>query len=103
LAEESEVTRYYLQDIVAFWQWNHLYWFDYTTTDGTKLAGAAAYKAAIADGYFDLVILRYGPSAELDHEIDGGLHTNGRYEHIAKLPYNTAFGAEDYWIWRRVK
>jgi hypothetical protein len=103
LAEESEVPRYYLQDIVAFWQWNHLYWFEYTSKAGDKLSGEAAYKAAIDDGYFDLVILRYGPNAELDHRIDGGLRNNGRYEQIAKLPYYTMFGAGDYWIWRRVK
>jgi hypothetical protein len=103
LAEESEVPRYYLQDIVAFRQWNRLYWFEYTTKTGEHLSGEPAYKAAIADGYFDLVILRYGPNAELAHAIDGGLRNNGRYEQIAKLPYYTMFGAGDYWIWRRVK
>ena len=56
-----------------------------------------------SDGYFDVVILRYGPTAELDHRIDGGLRNNRRYEQIAKLPYYTMFGPGDYWIWRRVK
>jgi len=101
LAEESEVPRYYLQDIVSFWQWNHLYWFFYTAKDGRELLGVDAYKAAIAEGYFDLVVLRYGPNADVAHQIDDGLNAGRGYELIAKLPYYTMFGAGDYWIWRR--
>jgi hypothetical protein len=101
LAEESEVPRYYLQDIVAFWQWNQLYWFYYTDKQGKQLSGVEAYKAAIAEGYFDLVLLRYGPNVDVAHAIDGGLQDTTRYELIAKIPYNTAFGPGNYWIWRK--
>ncbi len=101
LSEESEVERYYLQDIVAFWQWNHLNWFQYTDSQGELLTGEPAYKAAIADGYFDLVILRYGANAALANEIDGGLRDGTRFELIAKIPTHTMFGDGDYWIWRK--
>lgn len=101
LAEEAEVPRYYLQDIVAFWQWNHLYWFYYTDKDGNELQGVPAYKAAIAEGYFDVVLLRYGPNADVAEQIDDDLKAERGYELIARLPYYTTFGRGDYWIWRR--
>jgi len=101
LSEESEVERYYMQDIVAFWQWNHLNWFQYTDAQGTTMTGEPAYKAAIADGYFDLVVLRYGANAAMANAIDGGLRDGTRYEPIAKIPTHTQFGDGYYWIWRK--
>jgi hypothetical protein len=101
LAEEAEVPRYYLQNIVAWWQWNHLFWFDYTDAAGRRLSGVAAYKAAIAEGHSDLVILRYGPNAATTHAIDGGLRHGKRYKLIARVPYSTVSGPGYYWIWRK--
>jgi len=66
LAEEADVPRYYLQDTVAYWQWNHLYWFPYTDKSGRQFKGVEAYKAAIREGYFDLVMLHYGHNAATD-------------------------------------
>ncbi len=102
LAEESEVPRYYLQNVVNFWQWNQLYWFYYTDKQGRHLTGVAAYRAAIADGYFDLVILRYGPNLDVAHQIDSGLLHGTQYELISKLPFSTSFGTGAYWVWRRI-
>jgi hypothetical protein len=101
LAEEAEVPRYYLQNIVAWWQWNHLFWFDYTDAAGRHLSGVPAYKAAIAEGYFALVILRYGPNAATAHAIDGGLRHGKRYKLIARVPYYTVYGLGYYWIWHK--
>ena len=101
LAEESEVPRYYLQNIVQFWQWSGLYWFEYTDKNGNYLTGEPAYKAALQEGYFDVVILRYGPTAALDYAIDGDLKDGKNYELIAQIPYYTGFGSGDYWIWRK--
>lgn len=101
LAEEAEVPRYYLQDIVDFWQWNHLYWFEYDTPAGQHLTGEAAYKAAIADGYWDIVELHYGANAKLAQAIDPGLRDGTRYELIAKLPFDNVYGGGYYWVWRR--
>ena len=101
LAEEMEVPRYYLQDIVSFWQWSQLYWFDYTDRTGRHLSGTPAYRAAIRDGYFDLVVLRYGPNADTATAIDDGLRHGKGYDLIAKLPFSTGFGIGDYWVWRK--
>ncbi|MHB8628164.1 MAG: ArnT family glycosyltransferase [Aggregatilineales bacterium] len=102
LAEESEVPRYYLQDIVHFWQWNNLYWFDYTDKAGNQLHGVDAYKAALHENYWDLVVLRYGPSADVAQAIDSVLKAGKNYELIAKIPVNTVYGNSYYWIWRRL-
>src|SRR5207249_2194685 len=37
LAEESEVPRYYLHDLLPWWQWTTLYWFQYTDAAGRHL------------------------------------------------------------------
>lgn len=101
LAEEMEVPRYYLKNVMSFWQWNQLYWFYYTDAKGQHLTGSDAYKAAIAEGYFDLVVLRYGPNAALDYDIDPGLKDGKRYDLIAKIPNSTFAGPGTYWVWRR--
>ncbi len=101
LAEEMEVPRYYLQNTVAFWQWNQLYWFYYTDKQGRQLSGVHAYKAAINEGYFNLVILRYGPNVATDYAIDSGLKSGAHYELIAQVPETTIFGSGSYWVWRR--
>ena len=104
LAEEHEVLEFYLARYEAdlgHIQWSQTYGFAYTDSRGRYYSGIPAYRAAIADGYFDLVVLRYGPTAALDHEIDGGLRDGTRYELVAKIPYTTAFGSSAYYIWRR--
>jgi hypothetical protein len=100
LAEESEVPRYYLRELVQPYQWSSTYYFQYEK-DGHLLTGVEAYRAAIADRYFDLIVLRYGPTAALDHEIDRPLREQKGYQLIARLPTHTSFGPNDYWIWRR--
>lgn len=103
LAEESEVPRYYLQDIVSFWQWNNLYWFYYTDKQGLALQDTGAYKAAIREGYWDLIVFRYGPNAAKAHEIDGDLQSGIGYTLITKVPITTSTGTGEYWVWRKNK
>jgi hypothetical protein len=100
LAEESEVPRYYLRGLIEPYQWSSTYYFEYTK-DGRRLTGIDAYRSAITDRYFDVIVLRYGPTAVLDHQIDGPLRIQKGYELIARLPTNTSFGTGYYWIWRR--
>jgi len=101
LAEEDEVPRYYLQDVVSFWQWNHLYWFDYTDASGHYLQGEPAYKAALQAGYWDLVELHYGANASLAHSLDPILRGSGKYQLIAKLPFTSTLGNGYYWVWEK--
>lgn len=103
LSEPMYESRYYLQDKVD-WQWTSLWSFGYTDPAGNKLEGTDAYKAAIAAGYFDMVVLGYGPNrdtATTAHAIDADLQTATLYELIAKVPYRSQYGTGDYWIWRK--
>ncbi|MCW2941279.1 MAG: hypothetical protein JWN00_4264 [Actinomycetia bacterium] len=96
LVEESEVPRYYLSSLTQPYQWTGTYFFTYK-----GLTGQPAYRAAIADRYFDVVVFRYGPTASLDHGIDAGLARG--YELIAHLPYTSGYGSGHYDIWRSVR
>jgi hypothetical protein len=101
LAEVAEVPAYYLRGVVQPRQWSSLYWFDYTDGAGNRLQGEDAYQAALADGYFDLVVLNYGSQAATSRAIDRDLRDAQRYELIAELPFDTSQGAGNYRVWRK--
>ncbi|MBA3827017.1 MAG: glycosyltransferase family 39 protein [Ktedonobacterales bacterium] len=101
LAEEYDVARYSLQDITAPWQWSGVNWFEYTDKAHHYLTGVPAYKAAIAEGYFDVVELNYGFNVGLDLAIDGGLKSGSAYTLVAKIPYTNSYGLGYYWIWAK--
>jgi hypothetical protein len=97
LAEEAEVPRYYLQDIAGAAQWHNLYWFQYTDAVGQELMGEAAYRAAIADGYFDLIVLRFGPNADLARTLAAQVQDDPRYEAFVW----PASESSAYTVWRK--
>lgn len=100
LAEEDEVPRYYLSNLTEPYQWYSTYSFTYTTKQGKVLSGVPAYQQAIADRYFGLIVLRFGPTAALDSEIDGPLMAQKGYTLIAKVPESDEDGTGYYYIWR---
>src|SRR5262249_51479437 len=101
LAEDMEVTRYYLQDVTADWQWVGPFFFAYRNTAGQQFSGVPAYKAALADGYFDVVELSYGVAAPLDIAIQEELTRGSAYDLVAKAPAQDVYGSGYYWIWRK--
>jgi hypothetical protein len=103
LVEESEVPRYYLRDLTQPYQWTGTYFFQYTDHAGHQLSGVAAYRAAIAEKYFDVIALRYGPTAPLDVQIDGQLRAHDGYQLIATLPADSSYGAGLFSVWRAVR
>lgn len=100
LAEEDEVPRYYTADLTQPYQWYGTYFFQYTDHAGQLLTGVPAYRQAIADKYFDLIILRYGPTASLDLQIDSQLKSQHGYTLIAVIPADDSYGLGDYYVWR---
>lgn len=100
LAEEDEVPRYYLSDLTQPYQWYSTFSFSYTTKQGKVLTGVPAYEQAIADQYFGLIVLRFGPTAALDNTIDGPLMAQKGYTLIAKIPNSDEYGTGYYYIWR---
>src|SRR5581483_5318423 len=77
LAEENEVPRYYLRDSTEPYEWLTTFFFSYPTKSGQQLTGFPAYQAAIADHYFDLVVLDFGPTAALDKQLTDTLTQRG--------------------------
>jgi len=100
LAEEDEVTRYYTRDLTEPYQWYGTYTFTYTDKAGQVLTGVPAYKQAIAEQYFQIIILRYGPTAALDLQIDPQLKAQKGYTLIDVVPADSSYGNGDYYIWR---
>ena len=99
LVEEQEVPRYYLRGRIAEWQWYGTFWFEYKRKDGQPLFGTDAYRAALRDRYFGLVVLRYGPTAGLDWQLTPELRNPQQYRLIAKVRGGP--GQPMWLIWRR--
>jgi 4-amino-4-deoxy-L-arabinose transferase-like glycosyltransferase len=99
LAEENSVPRYYLRSRIKQWQWSDTYYLDFTTGTGQRLTGPPAYKAAIAEHHFTIVVLNFHITPALDAELVPVLASSG-YREVAKIPNRTRFGTGEYTIWR---
>ncbi len=102
LAEQFEVSRYYLQDDTYNWQWTGLDFFEYTDKQGHYYFGDDAYVKAINDGYFDLIQLNYGFNAQTAVLITQAMNQSKKYQLIDKIPYQDSFGTGYFWIWRKL-
>ncbi|HEY6542305.1 MAG TPA: glycosyltransferase family 39 protein [Ktedonobacteraceae bacterium] len=101
LAEDFDVLRYNLMDETDIWQWSSLDYFVYTDKQNHKLSGEAAYKAAIQEGYFDLVELSYGYHTPLAIQIAQSLAASKDYDLIARIPIHNSYGSGYFWVWSR--
>ena len=101
LAEEAEVPRSRLSNLVQPWQWSDLHWFEYTNHAGVYLTGRDAYRAAIDERYFDVIELRYGADAATAVAIRDDIARAGGYQLVATIPFRTTYGTGAYSVWRR--
>jgi hypothetical protein len=101
LEEDFDVSRYYLQHETAIWQWTSLDYFVYTDKANHNLSGEAAYKAAVQEGYFDLIELSYGYHTYLAMQINQTLLASHHYDLIAKIPFHNSYGSGYYWVWSK--
>jgi 4-amino-4-deoxy-L-arabinose transferase-like glycosyltransferase len=99
LAEDFDVLRYNLKNETDIWQWSSLDYFVYTDKEGHDLSGKAAYKAAIQEGYFDLIELSYGYHTPLAMQIAQDLAASKHYDLIARIPIHNSYGAGYFWVW----
>jgi 4-amino-4-deoxy-L-arabinose transferase-like glycosyltransferase len=102
LAEDYDVSRYYLQNLTSPWQWNSLDYFQYVDKSKQTLSGEDAYSAAFHDGYFDAVELSYGYNAALAQYINTQLQHDHNYELVSKVPYHDAYGTGYIYVWRKL-
>ncbi len=81
LAEDYDVEAYYLRSQVPWQRWSSTYYFS-SPGLGT---GASAYRAAISEHYFSLIILDFGDTAATDRELTSDMARAGGYHVLAKV------------------
>ena len=101
LAEDFEVLRYYLKNETDTWQWSSLDYFVYTDKDKQVLSGEAAYQAAIQDGYFDLIELKYSYQTALATQIDQNVVASHHYNLVARIPFHNSYGDGYFYVWSK--
>lgn len=100
-AEQSWVARYYLQDDAADVEWIGPYGFDYKDSSGRRLLGVEAYRAAVADGYFDVVELDFLYRPDVAAIMEDALQRSNCYELVAEVPFRVHWAQGRHRIWRR--
>ena len=101
LAEDFDVLRYNLKNETDIWQWSSLDYFVYTDKEKHDLSGEAAYKAAIQEGYFDLIELSYGYHTPLAMQINQTLTASKHYDLVARIPIHNSYGQGYFWVWSK--
>jgi Dolichyl-phosphate-mannose-protein mannosyltransferase len=102
LVEADSVPQYYLRAETTPEQWTSTYSIDYTDRNGNRLTGQRGYQAALRDGHFDVVVLSFTVTEELDRVLAGQLRTDGQYRMLGKLPFATSYGKGSHEIWVRI-
>ena len=104
LAEASTVPEYYTAGLSDGTRndWANTYFFGYVDAAGKYVTGPAAYRQAIAEHYFKLIVLSYNVTPALDHEIDTPLKEQDGYRLIDVIPTSDAFGKSDFDVWEAV-
>ncbi len=101
LTEAANVPTYYLSGVTSPDQWTTTYNIDYVDPEGVTRDGDDGYRAAIQDGYFNLVVLDGETTPDTDRVIKAALMSDGQYRLIARLPYTTAGGPGAYLVYQR--
>jgi hypothetical protein len=101
LTEDYDVPAYYLENQVHWQQWSDTWYFAYHPPGSSRvLIGLPAYRAAIENHYFALVILDFGDTAQTDSAITADIRRAGTYHVIAELPYWDKFGVGQFTVWQ---
>jgi 4-amino-4-deoxy-L-arabinose transferase-like glycosyltransferase len=98
LAEEYDVPAYYLADGIPWQRWSDTWYFLYSQR-GARMTGAAAYRAAIDDRYFSLIVLDFGTTPGTDKEIIAEMNKVGGYHVITRVAYRDSYGIGHFTVW----
>ncbi|WP_338697266.1 glycosyltransferase family 39 protein [Streptomyces sp. Q6] len=99
LAEEHEVPAYYLRDVTGYDQWQSTFGMDYKDTKGKQHSGPDAYRAAVLDAKFDVIVLRGTVTPEVDEAVVKALRGNSHYRLAAVSRFTTSKGDGAFRIW----
>ncbi|WP_221353001.1 ArnT family glycosyltransferase [Streptomyces beigongshangae] len=99
LAEEHEVPAYYLRDKTDYGQWQSTFGMDYQDRKGRQHSGPDAYRAAVEDAKFDVIVLRGTVTPEVDQAVADALRGNPHYRLAAVSRFTTSKGDGAFRIW----
>ncbi|WP_326723282.1 glycosyltransferase family 39 protein [Streptomyces sp. NBC_00243] len=100
LAETPNVPVYYLRDITDQTHWTSLYYIGYRDAHGTVHHGEDGYRRALADGWFDLVVLDGVATPQMDPVITAAVRSSGKYRLMATVPFGEDHGRYRIWVKR---
>ncbi|WP_369261341.1 ArnT family glycosyltransferase [Streptomyces sp. R35] len=100
LAETPEVPVYYMHDITDATRWSSLYYIDYKDAHGTMHQGVDGYRKALADGWFDLVVLDGVAMRRMNPVITEAVRSSGKYRLLAAVPYGDNDDSFRVWVKR---
>jgi hypothetical protein len=99
LASTPEVPVYYLREKSTHKQWNSLFGMEYKDKKGKHYSGDQAYKEAVKDGDFDLIVLDGLTNPRVDDIVAAAVKGNPHYRLLAEIPFRNANGTSEYRIW----
>jgi hypothetical protein len=100
LAEDYDVPAYYLENQIRWERWSNTWHFTYTPPGAKRqLTGLPAWRAAIRNHYFSLIILDFGDTANIDSSITKAMRQSGDYHVIAVAQDWDSYGVGQYTIW----
>ena len=99
LVESDAVPKYYFRTETTPEQWVSTYSIEYIDRSGERLSAERGYNAALRDGYFDVIVLNWTVTKELDNALARQLRSNDKYRMRGKVPYQTTYGKGHYEIW----
>ena len=101
LSEEPDLGWYYIGPKMPYANWTHPYYFRYQGKVATTVTDSLS-RVALRDGYFDAIVLRYGPqrawARAVEHELLG---LQPAYRLARQLPYELSDGPGRYELWVR--
>ncbi|WP_406368186.1 ArnT family glycosyltransferase [Streptomyces sp. NBC_01546] len=90
LSSTPEVPVYYLRDKTTHRQWQSVFGMEYRDGHGARHTGADAYREAVRNGDFDLVVLDGFTNPRVNGVITDALKGNPHYRLLAVLPFHSA-------------
>jgi len=100
LAETPDVPVYYLRDITDRTRWTSLRSIGYQDTHGAVHHGEDGYRKALADGWFDVVVLDGVATPRMESVVAAAVRRSGKYRPLGAVPFGEDQGRYRIWVKR---
>ncbi|MFJ8821700.1 glycosyltransferase family 39 protein [Streptomyces sp. NPDC102467] len=99
LSSTPEVPVYYLREKTSQRQWASVFGMEYANKKGKYLTGDEAYRSAVRDGDFDLIVLDGLTNPRVDDIVAASVKGNPHYRLLGNIPFTNSSGTGTYRIW----